>query len=152
MVFTKNMNIKLQNLANNFRKDILKMVYAASSGHLGGAFSIIDILTTLFYKEFIKFNPQNPKWEQRDYLILSKGHASAALYSILGSLGYFSKDELFNFRQLDSMLQGHPTPHTPGVEVASGALGQGLSVASGIALGLKIDKKNNKVFVIIKKN
>lgn len=132
-------------LASQLRQDILKMVYAAQSGHPGGSFSVIDILIVLYFGGFVKYNAQNPQWEERDYVILSKGHASPALYAILAEAGFFPKDEHFTFRQVDSKLQGHPTKKAPGVEVSTGSLGQGLSIAHGIALG----KPDKKVFAIL---
>lgn len=122
------------------------MIYAAQSGHPGSSFSCTDILVTLFFGGFLKFDATNPQWNERDYFIMSKGHGCPALYAVLGELGYFSKDEFYRLRQVDSLLQGHPETFIPGIEVASGPLGQGLSVANGIALGLRVDGKPNKVF------
>jgi transketolase len=133
-------------LAAQVRIDALKMIYAAQSGHPGSSFSSVDILVSLFFGGFLKFDPKNPQWEERDYFIMSKGHGAPALYAIMGELGYFSKDEFFSLRQVDSLLQGHPEAFIPGVEIASGPLGQGMSVANGIALSLQIDNKPNKVF------
>ncbi|MBT4937179.1 transketolase [Candidatus Peregrinibacteria bacterium] len=135
----------LQKLSNSLRQDILKMVYAAQSGHPGGSFSVIDILTALYFGGFIHYNTKDVKSQERDYVILSKGHASPAIYAVLAEAGFFSKDEFFSFRQIDSKLQGHPTIKTPGVEVSTGSLGQGLSIAHGIALG----KTDKKVFAIL---
>ena len=140
------MKKNLPHLAAQVRMDALKMIYAASSGHPGSSFSCVDILVTLYFDGFLAFNPKNPHWEGRDYLVMSKGHAAPALYAILGELGFFEKEEFFRLRQVDALLQGHPETFIPGVEVASGPLGQGISVASGIAMGLTIDKKPNKVF------
>lgn len=140
------MNANLPHLAAQVRIDALKMIYAAQSGHPGSSFSTVEILTTLFFGGFLKFDPKNPHWDGRDYFIMSKGHGCPALYAVLGELGYFSKDEFFNLRQVDSLLQGHPETFIPGVEIASGPLGQGMSVSNGIALALKIDGKPNKVF------
>lgn len=135
----------LSQLAKKLRSEIITMVYAAGSGHPGGSLSIIDILTVLYFGEFLHYDPEEPNWEDRDYLVLSKGHASPALYAVLSEAGFFSKDEHFTFRQVDSLLQGHPNIKIPGVEVSTGSLGQGLSVANGIALG----KKDKKVFCIL---
>lgn len=143
------MSSHLSNIAVRLRQDILKMIYSANSGHPGGSLSAIDILTVLFFDGFIKLDPQNPDWSERDYFVLSKGHAAPALYSILGELGFFSKDEFFNLRQVDSLLQGHPVIKIPGVEATTGSLGQGVSVATGIAMGLKTDQKPNKVFTLL---
>ncbi len=137
---------KLPEIANNLRADIIKMLYASGSGHPGPSLSCIDILTTLYFGGFVSFDEKNPKWDKRDYFVLSKGHAAPALYAVLAEAGFFEKDNLFELRQVNALLQGHPTNHIPGVEVCSGSLGQGLSVAKGIAMGLKIDNKPNKVF------
>lgn len=122
------------------------MLYASNSGHPGPSLSCIDILTTLYFGGFVAYDSENPKWEARDYFILSKGHAAPALYAVLAEAGFFTKDNFFDLRQVGGLLQGHPTNKIPGVEVCSGSLGQGLSVAKGIAMGLKIDNKLNKVF------
>ncbi len=140
------MNLQeLSTLSKKLRIDILKMVYTAQSGHPGGSLSIIDILTTIYFGGFLNYDAKNPNWAERDYFIMSKGHASPALYSVLSEAGFFSKDEHFTFRQVNSLLQGHPTKKTLGVEVSTGSLGQGLSIANGIALG----KRDKKVFCIL---
>lgn len=140
------MKNNLPHLAAKVRIDALKMIYAAQSGHPGSSFSSVDILVSLYFGGFIKCDPKNPKWKERDYFIMSKGHGAPALYAILGELGFFEKEEFFKLRQVDSLLQGHPETYIPGIEVASGPLGQGVSVASGIAMGVKIDGAENKVF------
>lgn len=130
----------LKEIAKEVRKDILLQVYSASSGHPGGSLSCADILTAIYF-ELIN---------EGDKVVLSKGHASPALYAVLAEKGFFEKKELANFRKLGSILQGHPSSKvTPGVDVSSGSLGQGLSVANGIALSFKIDKKDNYVYVIL---
>jgi transketolase len=136
----------LQNKANRLRMTVLKMIYAAQSGHPGPSFSAMDLLVSLFFGGFLEFDPKNPKWPERDYFILSKGHSAPALYAILAELGYFESEHLYELRQAGSLLQGHPRNDTPGIEVCTGSLGQGLSIASGIAMGLKLDGKPNKVF------
>ena len=133
-------------LSAQVRLDALTMIYAAQSGHPGSSFSTVEILVSLYFGGFLKFDPQNPKAEDRDYFILSKGHGCPALYAILGELGFFSKEEFFRLRQIDSLLQGHPETFIPGIEIASGPLGQGLSVANGIAMALKASGKTNRVF------
>jgi len=143
------MSVYFKNIAIRLRQDILKMIYSAQSGHPGGSLSAIDILTVLFFDGFVKNDPENSDWEERDYFILSKGHAAPALYAILGEQGFFEKDNFFNIRQINALLQGHPTVKIPGVEATTGSLGQGISVATGIAMGLKIDNKPNKVFVLL---
>ena len=142
---------KLEELAKKSRQNILKMIYNAQSGHIGGAFSCIDILTVLFHK-CMKLAPKcknDSCWETRDRFVLSKGHASSALYSVMSQCGYFSENELMTFRKLGSRLQGHPCPLCTGVEVATGSLGQGLSMACGKAMALKLDKNSAKVFVLV---
>lgn len=131
------------------RKEILKMTNSANSGHPGGSMSCIDILNCL-YSKVLRHDPKNPDWEERDYFILSKGHASPALYCILAYQGYFPKEELMTFRKLGTRLQGHPEKiFLKGVEITTGSLGQGLSVANGIALGLKLKKSENRVYCLL---
>lgn len=142
------MSEKLPEIARRLRVNILKAIFAAQSGHPGGSLSAVEILTILFWK-FLKNFPENPKNENRDFFILSKAHAAPALYSALAERGFFDSAELFKLRQIDSLLQGHPTNKIPGVEVCGGSLGQGLSVATGIAAGLKIQKKANRVFALL---
>ncbi len=142
---------ELESFAKENRQNIIKMVYNAQSGHIGGALSSADILTVLYHK-CMKTCPQwrdSKDFDNHDRFVLSKGHASAALYAVLAQLGFFSKDELMSFRIFGSRLQGHPTPKCPGVEVATGSLGQGLSIACGMAMGLKLDKNPANVFCIL---
>lgn len=138
--------------AGNIRKQALTMIHKAKSGHPGGSLSAADLLLVL-YKKIMRLcrDCNNCKeWEARDRFVLSKGHASAALYSVLCECGYFCPTETDTFRQLGSRLQGHPgCTGLPGIEVPSGSLGQGLSVANGIALALKLDKKDSNVFVLM---
>lgn len=142
---------ELKKLAKENRQNIIKMVHNASSGHIGGSLSSADILTVLFHKCM----KNAPKWhedenfEKRDRFILSKGHVSPAYYSVLSQVGYFDKEELLTFRKFGSRLQGHPMPGCPGVEVATGSLGQGLSIACGVAISLKLDKNPANVFVLL---
>jgi len=134
---------------NELRIAIIDMIFNAQSGHPGGSLSAIDILTVL-YNNFMKHNPQNAIWNERDRFILSKGHASPALYAILADQGYFPKEELDRFRKVNSMLQGHPSYlKTPGVEASTGSLGQGLSFACGVAIAGKIDKMDYSVYCMI---
>ena len=140
---------KLKDIARLIRADIIKEVYSAKSGHPGGALSIVDILTVLYFNQ-MNINSKEPKNENRDRFVLSKGHASAALYATLAERGFFSVDELENFRKLGSMLQGHPDmKHIPGVDMTTGSLGQGLSVANGMAMMSKLDKKGIRVYAIL---
>lgn len=136
---------KLKELAKESRINILKMVHNSKSGHIGGAFSAADIMTVLYHK-CMNITPDMD--ESRDRFVLSKGHASAILYSVLAQKGFFSKDELMSFRIFGSKLQGHPCKKLlKGVEVSTGSLGQGLSVGCGMAMGLKLDKNPGRVFV-----
>jgi len=140
--------LELKQKAKELRKSIIEIVYKAQSGHPGGSLSEIDMLVAL-YNHKLKIDPKNPKWEDRDRFVLSKGHASPGLYAVLADKGFFSKSELGKFRQLGGMLQGHPELSIPGIEFAGGSLGQGISFSVGIALALKLDKKNSKVYVMI---
>lgn len=145
-------SLKLENLqekSKNIRRNIVEMVYAASSGHPGGSLSVADILTALYFSE-LNVDENNPKDENRDRLVLSKGHCSPALYATLAEKGFFSKDDLKTFRKIDSYLQGHPDmKKIPGVDMTSGSLGQGLSVSNGMALAGKLDNKNYRVYCIM---
>lgn len=139
----------LDSVANVIRQDIIKMISAAGSGHPGGSLSIAEIVTALYFK-VMRHDPSNPGMEERDRFILSKGHACPAVYAALAECGYFPKEELLTLRKMGSILQGHPDMHkTPGLEASTGSLGQGLSIATGIALGLKMDLKKNKVYCIM---
>ncbi len=134
--------------AKEARKLIIEMVYSANSGHPGGSLSIIDILTVLYFRE-MNIDPTNPNDPQRDRLVMSKGHASPALYSILSIRGFFPRELLMGFRKLNSKLEGHVHRGVPGVESSTGSLGQGLGVAVGMAMAGKIDKANYNVYAII---
>lgn len=142
-------NEKLAHIATEVRRNIIKSVTAAKSGHPGGSLSATDILVTLYF-EIMKIDPKNPKWEERDRFVLSKGHAAPALYAVLAERGYFPKEELMKLRQTGAMLQGHPDmKSTPGVDMTTGSLGQGLSAANGMALAAKLDKKSYRVYVML---
>lgn len=140
----------LGKIAQQIRRDIITMITEAKSGHPGGSLSIVDILTVLYFKQ-MRHNPKNPQWEERDRFILSKGHACSAWYACLARAGYFSTEELLSFRKLGTRLQGHPAldQGLPGVENTSGSLGQGLSIASGIALAGRLDKKDYRVYCLL---
>ena len=141
--------LALEKIANNVRIDILEEVYNAKSGHIGGAFSIADILTVLYFNE-MNIDAKSPDSPDRDRLVLSKGHASAALYAVLAEKGYIDKEELKAFRNIDSNLQGHPDMNkVPGVDMTTGSLGQGLSVANGMALSSKLDSRGYRVYCIL---
>ncbi len=140
---------QLKKIANGVRKDIVTQVYSASSGHPGGSLSIADVLTYLYFEK-MNVNADDPKWEDRDRFVLSKGHASPALYAVLAAKGFFPKEELVKFRNIESFLQGHPDmKHTPGVDMSSGSLGMGISAACGMALGAKHQGKAYRVYSIL---
>lgn len=140
---------ELKNTTRNIRASVIEMLAEAGSGHPGGSLSLAEILTTLYFK-VMNIDPDNPDWEERDRLVLCKGHAAPVLYAVLAERGYFPKEELKTLRKLGSILQGHPDmKKTPGVEISTGSLGQGLSAAVGMALGNKLDKKKARVFAIL---
>ena len=135
--------------ARRIRRDILKMLYLCQSGHPGGSLSCVEILEGLYYRT-MRVDPSRPGWEDRDRLVLSKGHACPALYAVLADLGFFPREDLWRLRQVDSHLQGHPDmTKTPGVDANTGSLGQGLSIAVGLALAAKHKKKNYRVFAVV---
>ncbi|HEC69464.1 MAG TPA: transketolase [Candidatus Omnitrophica bacterium] len=138
----------LKKKANQIRKLIIKMLSRAGSGHPGGSLSCAEIITCLYF-EVMRHNPKDPNWPERDRFHLSKGHACPAWYSALSLAGYFEEKHLFTLRRLGSILQGHPDRRTPGVEVASGSLGQGLSVALGMSLALRLDKRDSRVYCLM---
>ncbi len=139
----------IENIAKEVRKGIIKEVYSAQSGHPGGALSCADILTVLYFNQ-MNINPCEPRAEARDRLVLSKGHCSPALYAVLAKKGYFSEDKLTGFRKIESNLQGHPDMNkVPGVDCSSGSLGQGLSIANGMALNSKMEKLGYRVYCIL---
>ncbi len=140
---------ELKEIAKEVRKDIIRMTGLAGSGHPGGSLSSVEILVSLYFKK-MKYDPGNPGWEERDRFVLSKGHAAPALYSVLSRVGFFPRDELWKLRKRGAMLQGHPSRvHTPGVEASTGSLGQGLSIANGMAISGKIYGKNYRVYVLL---
>ena len=143
--------LKLEDFAKENRRNVVKMVYGAKSGHIGGSLSAADIMTVLFHKcmNLVPQCKESDKYDCRDRFILSKGHVSPVYYSVLSQLGYFDKEELNTFRKLGSKLQGHPTLKCAGVEVCTGSLGQGLSMACGKAIALKLDQNPAKVFVLM---
>ncbi len=143
---------EIKNVSKQLRRNVLMMIHKAQSGHPGGSLSCIEILNVLFnycMKHYPRWD-KDVNFNNRDRFILSKGHASAALYAVLAQCGYFKEEELMTFRQLGSRLQGHPcNTKLEGIEVSTGSLGQGLSISCGIALGLKLDKIESKVFVLM---
>jgi len=134
--------------SKEIRRQILVMLSAANSGHTGGSLSATDILTALYY-HVMSHKPDEPHWPERDRFVLSKGHAAPALYAILADCGYFGKEHLKTLRRFGSLLQGHPCFCTPGVEVCTGSLGHGLSLANGMALGNRIDEKTSEIYVLL---
>lgn len=133
----KQTKLELEKIALKVRMGIIESIHAAKAGHPGGSLSCADILTYLYFKQ-MKIDPKNPKWEERDRFVLSKGHAAPALYAVLAQRGFFDEKELINLRQIGSMLQGHPDlKKIPGVDMSTGSLGQGISAAVGMALSAK---------------
>ncbi len=136
-------------IAAKIRLGIIESTHAAGAGHPGGSLSIADIMAYLYFEE-MRVDPQNPEWEERDRLVLSKGHTAPALYSALALKGFFPFEELLTLRQIDSRLQGHPDmKFTPGVDMSTGSLGLGISSACGLALAGKLNKKDYRVYTII---
>ena len=132
-----------------FRREILEMTFKAGSGHPGGSLSAVDIITVLYYHQ-MRIDPKNPKWADRDRFVLSKGHVCPALYAVLAEIGFFPKQALWTLRRPESILQGHPDMRlTPGVEMSTGSLGQGLSVACGMALAARLDEKDYAVYCML---
>ena len=138
---------ELQQIARKLRRDIVTMIAKAGSGHPGGSLSSVEILTTLYFK-IMHHKPDNPKWQDRDHFILSKGHAAPVLYAALAETGYFPTEELMTLRKLGSRLQGHTDHNIPGVEMSAGSLGQGLSFGIGCALAGRLDNKSYRVYVL----
>ena len=140
---------ELSVIANKVRKDALTAVYNAASGHPGGSLSIADLLTLLYF-EVMNIDPKNPRLEDRDRLVLSKGHTAPALYGTLAERGFFPVEDVAGFRKIDSYLQGHPDMNkVPGIDMSTGSLGQGVSVAGGMALAAKLDNKDYRVYSIL---
>ena len=141
---------ELEQRACDMRIDIVRMIAEAGSGHPGGSLSCTDILTALYFGGVMDHDPEQPKWEDRDRFVLAKGHAAPALYAALAHAGYFPREELKTLRKLGTRLQGHPDCNLcPGVEVSTGSLGQGLSIAAGMAAGLKLAGKPQRVFCLL---
>jgi len=142
-------NLELKKIANEVRKGIVTGVHAAKAGHPGGSLSCADIMTFLYFEE-MNIDPKNPKKEDRDRFVLSKGHCAPALYSALANRGYFPVSDMETLRKLGSHLQGHPClAHTPGVDMSSGSLGQGISVAVGMALSAKMSNDDFRTYTLL---
>jgi transketolase len=140
---------KLKEIAGRMRLDIIEMLHKAGSGHPGGSLSAIDIVTCLYFSK-MRHDPKRPDWPERDRFVLSKGHAVPALYAVMAEAGYFSKDQLSTLRQLGSALQGHPVNTAmKGIEGCTGSLGQGLSIAQGLALASKLDGNKFRVYCML---
>lgn len=140
---------QLKSIANKARINTIKMLHEAGSGHPGGSLSAVDIMTVLMHR-FMKHDPKNPRWEDRDRFVLSKGHCIPAWYCLLADAGYFPEEDLMTLRKLDSPLQGHPVNTAmDSMEACTGSLGQGLSIAIGMAMAGKLDKKNHKIYCMI---
>lgn len=140
---------ELEEIAKTIRINILHMLTTAGSGHTGGSLSAADIATAIYFSK-MKFDPENPSWKDRDRFIMSKGHAAPLIYAIMAEAGYFPKETIDTLRKIESPLQGHPCcKKLPGIEVSTGSLGQGLSVANGMALGLRLDSNPARVYCIM---
>ena len=140
---------EMEKIAHQMRHDIINMTHAAGSGHPGGSLSSVEIMTALYFK-IMNHDPENHEWEDRDRFVLSKGHVCPVLYSALARRGYFHPDELMSLRKLGSRLQGHPDrKKLPYLEISCGSLGQGLSIAVGMAIGLKMDKRKPRVYCLM---
>ncbi|MCZ8519560.1 MULTISPECIES: transketolase [Paenibacillus] len=134
--------------AAQIRMDLLRMIHRAGTGHTGGSLSNTDILTALYY-QVMKIDPENPKWEERDRFVASKGHSVESLWCILADLGFFPKEELLTFSQFGTRLIGHPNNKVPGIEMNTGALGHGLAISVGMALAAKRDGRRSRVFCLM---
>ena len=139
-----------EKIAKEIRQEIYKIAHHAGGGHMGAAFSMTDIISVLYFGDVLKYDAENPNWEERDKFILSKGHACYALYATLAKANYFSTEELNNVGKIGSSFGGHPKMHDiPGVEASTGALGHGLSFGIGIAYANKVDNKDSHVYVVL---
>ena len=140
---------ELSKICRQVRRDIITMTANAGSGHPGGSLSAVELMTSVFYNH-MRLDPKNPKWDGRDRFVLSKGHSAPCYYAVLASLGFIDRSEYANFRQLHSILQGHPDcKKVPGVDASTGSLGQGCSIAVGMALGAKKLGKDTQVFTLL---
>ena len=149
MVLAAETETMLKEKAKDIRRHIINMLSEAGSGHPGGSLSIADLVTALYFA-VLKVDPDNPRWEERDRFVLSKGHACPVLYGALAEAGFFPVEELKTLRKIDSRLQGHPDMRkTPGVEMSTGSLGQGLAAANGMALAGKLDQRDYRVYVVL---
>ena len=146
---TSSEKLQLQKTACKVRMGVINAVHGAKAGHPGGSLSATDMFTYLYFKE-MNVDPKNPKWEDRDRFVLSKGHTAPGLYSALALRGFFPVEDLPTLRHIDSYLQGHPNMNTvPGIDMSTGSLGQGISCACGMALGLKHQGKSARVYTLL---
>ena len=149
MQYTGTQIKELEAKAKQIRRFIIQMLAKAGSGHPGGSLSATDLITVLYFGNILRHNPKNTDWPDRDRFHMSKGHCCPLWYAVLAESGYFPVDQLWTLRQLGSLLQGHPDRRTPGIDVASGSLGQGISVGVGMSLAAKIDQKDYRIYVLI---
>ncbi|MBR7081748.1 MAG: transketolase [Oscillospiraceae bacterium] len=148
-MLTKDEVREIRIFSKKVQMEVCKMIAPLPAGHLGGSLSIADALSVLYNRQ-MKFDPQNPKWDGRDWLVMSKGHCGPALYATLALKGFFPKEMLQTLNQPHTDLPSHcDRNHTPGIDMTTGSLGQGASTAAGVAYGLKLDKKDNRVFLIL---
>jgi len=139
---------KLEDQAKQLRRDILTMLSEAGSGHTGSSLSCVELILAI-YSHKLRYNAKDPHWDGRDRFILSKGHGCPTQYAVLAHCGFFSKDKLKTLRKIGTLLQGHPQLGLPGLEASTGSLGQGLSIANGMALSAKLDKKDTRVYCVL---
>ena len=140
---------RLEEKARWVRRQVFEMIVPAGRGHMGGSFSCTDILVALYHGEVLRFDPDDPRWPQRDRLIFSKGHASEALYAVLADVGFFSHDELMTYGSDGSMLGGHADSRVPGIEISTGSLGHGLGIAAGLALSDKLSGRSHLTYALL---
>src|SRR5579871_2686095 len=141
--------VQLAAIAKRMRREVIEMITAAKSGHPGGSLSAVELIVTLFF-DVMRHDPSNPKWKDRDRIILSKGHCCPILYSVMAEFGYCPKDQLNTLRKLGSVYQGHPDVRfIPALEASTGSLGEGLSLAIGMALAARLDKSPTRAYVLL---
>ena len=148
MAYSEELIKSLKEKAQLLRRDCIKCIGVGVAGHVGGSCSSADLVAALYFHK-MKVDPKNPEWEGRDYFLLSKGHVAILQYSALAELGFFPVEDLLRCKEIGFYLQGHPHLGTPGIEAGTGSLGQGLSLGSGMAIGLKLDNKPNRVYVLV---
>jgi len=148
MVKTRSGFVPFGSVTKTLRKRVLRMIAEAGSGHLGASLSAIDVLAILYFMK-MRHDPSDPDWPERDRLVLSKGHAAPALYAVLAEAGYFPVESLSTLRRMGGMLPGHPEIRTPGIDASTGSLGQGLSIAVGMALAAKMDEASYRVYALL---